>query len=62
LDKDQDIRIRCANCRYYQVTWDAEKPYGCNKLGFKSKIEPSKYVVQVSGKMCHSFSLKVGRK
>jgi len=40
------------------VTWDAENPYGCSKLGFKSRIEPSKYVVQVSGNICHSFSLK----
>jgi hypothetical protein len=56
------MKIRCANCRYYQVTWDAEKPYGCSKLGFKSRIEPSKYVVQVSGNMCRSFSSKTGRK
>ena len=56
--KDQESIIRCAKCRHYQVTWDAENPYGCSKLGFKSRIEPSKYVVQVSGNICHSFSLK----
>ena len=55
---DETNTIRCIKCRYYQVTWDAEKPYGCNKLGFKSRIEPSSYVTQVSGNVCKSFIFK----
>ena len=59
---EQDSRVRCINCKYYQVSWDAERPYGCSKLGFKSKIEPSIYVVQISGNICHSFVEKNNRK
>jgi len=54
-------RIRCSKCKHYQVTWDVDKPYGCSKLGFKTKIEPSIYVVQISGTMCHSFESKAAR-
>ena len=49
------------NCRFYQVTWDADKPYGCLKLGFKTSILPSTYVIQVSGNKCQSFSKKKKR-
>ncbi len=53
--------VRCVHCRYYQVTWDAEKPYGCRKLGFKTSIIPSSYVIQISGSICQSFSQKTKR-
>ena len=56
---ENNTTIRCVKCKHFQVTWDAEKPYGCNKLGFKSRIEPSTYVTQVSGKVCKSFVLKI---
>jgi len=62
VEMEQAPRIRCAKCKYYQVTWDAEKPFGCSKLGFKSRMEPSAYVVQVSGDICHSFAAKTARK
>ena len=55
-------RIRCINCKFYQVSWDEDKPYGCSKLGFKSKIEPSAYVIQISGNICQSFVAKNNRK
>ena len=54
--------IRCINCMFYQVSWDADRPYGCSKLGFKSRIEPSKYVIQISGNICQSFVSKNSRK
>ena len=59
---EQTSRIRCINCRYYHVSWDADRPYGCSKLGFKSKIEPSTYVIQISGNTCQSFVAKNIRK
>ena len=59
---EQASRIRCIDCKYYQVSWDAERPYGCSKLGFKSKIEPSTYVIQISGNICQSFVEKINRK
>ena len=58
VDNAKFKRIRCTNCVYYKVTWDADNPYGCKKLGFKSKVEPSTYVIQISGKICHSYSSK----
>ena len=54
--------VRCINCIFYQVTWDTEKPYGCNKLGFKTSILPSTYVINVSGNECQSFKQKKKRK
>ena len=53
--------VRCTNCKFYQVTWDAYKPYGCVKLGFKTTILPSTYVTQISGKECQSFIKKKKR-
>ena len=59
---EQTFRVRCIDCKYYQISWDAEKPFGCLKLGFKSRIEPSSYVIQISGDICQSFSAKKNRK
>lgn len=61
MNMERATRIRCAKCKHYQITWDAEKPYGCSILGFKSQMEPSSYVVQVSGEECRSFSAKTSR-
>ncbi|MAE16538.1 MAG: uracil-DNA glycosylase [Deltaproteobacteria bacterium] len=55
-------RIRCIQCRHYQITWDPERPYGCEALNFKSRIEPSQYVFQTSGVACQSFEAKPTRK
>ena len=43
--------ILCRNCRYYQITWDQDKPYGCQKLGFKTNIHPADYIFNVSGEI-----------
>ena len=37
--------ILCRNCRYYQITWDAENPYGCTKFGFKTTMHPADYII-----------------
>ena len=58
----ENSTIRCINCKYYQITWDVENPYGCNKLGFKTKLEPSNYVVQISGNICQGFTKKIKSK
>ena len=50
--------ILCRNCRYYQITWDAENPYGCTKFGFKTTMHPADYIIKVSGQKCHSFRKK----
>lgn len=50
----------CRQCRHYQITWDPNAPYGCRKLGFKSRVEPALYVLQVSGQPCLNFEPKAG--
>ena len=55
-------RVSCINCKFYQVSWDADRPYGCSKLGFKSRIEPSTYVIQISGNICQRLEAKNSRK
>jgi hypothetical protein len=47
-------RIVCQKCIYYYVTWEKNKPHGCNAYGFKSQQLPS-VVVKNSSKLDCSF-------
>lgn len=49
---------RCRACRYYYITWDRQRPYGCRKLGFKAAVEPALVVWRVSGHRCLAFAPK----
>ena len=51
-------RINCRKCKYFFVTWEAKKPYGCKAYGFKSALIPSLVVFQSSGSNCTMFKLK----
>ena len=53
-----EITINCIKCRYYQITWDVENPYGCLKFRFKTRLNPADYIRKVSGDDCHSFEKK----
>ena len=48
----------CRNCRYFYITWDAKKPYGCRAMQFKSSILPSIEVLEADGAVCISFRKK----
>jgi hypothetical protein len=51
-------RIVCQRCIYYYVTWEQNKPHGCNAYGFKSQQIPS-VVVKNSSKMdCNFYKQK----
>lgn len=51
-------RIVCQKCIYYYVTWEQNKPHGCNAYGFKSLQIPS-LVVKRSSKMdCNFYKQK----
>lgn len=50
--------IECHKCKYYYITWDKKFPYGCRKMGFKSKTLPSIAVYQNSGFECQLFQPK----
>ena len=54
-------KIHCIQCRHHQITWDTERPYGCEALNFKSRIEPCQYVLKISGTPCQSFESKPSR-
>ncbi len=51
--------INCFKCKHLVITWDRNKPYGCNALGFKSKRLPSIEVYKSSGQRCMLFTQKV---
>jgi len=48
-------KINCRRCKYYFVTWEANKPHGCKAYGFKSPQIPSLVVKQSSGSDCSLF-------
>ena len=45
----------CRNCRYFYITWDAKKPYGCRAMQFKSSVLPTIEVLEADGAVCISF-------
>jgi hypothetical protein len=45
-------RPHCRGCRHYYITFDADFPYGCRQLGFKSAREPMRDVIESSGQPC----------
>lgn len=51
-------RIVCQKCKFYFVTWEPNKPHGCNAYGFKSKQIPSAVVKQSSGAPCSFYTPK----
>ncbi len=51
-------KIRCLDCEHYYITWDESYPYGCRKMGFKSKYAPRKAVFDMSEINCQAFSMK----
>lgn len=51
-------RIICQKCKYYFVTWQPNKPHGCNAYGFKSQQIPSSVVMQSSGMACSFYQPK----
>jgi hypothetical protein len=56
---DKANYINCFKCKFFSITWDKDKPYGCNALGFKSKRLPSIEVYKSSGQKCMLFIAKV---
>ena len=48
-------RPNCWSCAFFSITWDPKFPYGCDLMGFKSKITPCLDVVRLDGKKCVGF-------
>ncbi|OCC15142.1 uracil-DNA glycosylase [Dissulfuribacter thermophilus] len=55
-------RQKCLTCKYYYITWDKFRPYGCKAFGFKSRKTPWLVVKESSGKDCTLYEPKPIRK
>ncbi len=51
-------RVACLKCRYYQVTWDVQRPYGCRAHNFRAHRNPALIVYENSGIECQLFEAK----
>ena len=58
LMNDEPQIPNCRNCRYFYITWDAKKPYGCRAMQFKSSVLPTIEVLEADGAVCISFRKK----
>lgn len=47
--------INCFQCKNFYITYEADHPYGCRGLSFKSKELPSIVVYTNSGMQCQLF-------
>ena len=47
--------IICSNCKYFYITYKPRFPYGCDLMGFKSKITPCLDVVRLDGQRCLGY-------
>jgi hypothetical protein len=56
--KKQGADPYCFSCTHFYITYDANFPYGCRAAGFKSRLMPSKEMVNHSGLDCQLFSKK----
>ena len=50
--------ISCNSCRYFYITWNNKRPYGCRAMGFISAKLPSTAVLEIEGRDCLSFERK----
>ncbi|ADU65884.1 hypothetical protein Selin_1149 [Desulfurispirillum indicum S5] len=51
-------RVLCGHCRHYYITWDTHFPFGCRRLNFKSRHQPSLEVFRSSGMPCQYYEEK----
>ena len=51
-------KVRCHGCYFFYITYKKNRPYGCKKFGFISKIIPSNEVFNTTGTECAYKSYK----
>ena len=49
---------RCNRCTHYFITHDAQFPYGCSAMNFKSARQPALDVIASSGQPCLFYQEK----
>ncbi|MDD3467204.1 MAG: uracil-DNA glycosylase [Campylobacterales bacterium] len=55
-------KVNCYKCKYFFVTYEQQRPYGCKAHGFKSPQMPSVVVFQSSSMDCVLFTPKANAK
>ena len=48
----------CRRCQHFAVSWDPAVPYLCRGFGFKSRVLPSREVMQADGHPCRLFAAR----
>jgi hypothetical protein len=48
----------CFKCRHFKITWEVQRPYACQAMGFKSHGMPWQVVIEASGQPCMMFTPK----
>lgn len=54
-------QILCGKCKFFFVTYNKFKPWGCSRFGFKSQALPSQVVFSTTGINCAYFIEKGAR-
>ena len=52
MTEPQEKKPDCWSCVFFSITWDPKFPYGCDLMGFKSKITACLDLVRLDGKKC----------
>ena len=52
MTKSTDRIVRCHGCKYFFITYERSRPYGCVKFGFKGKKLPATIVMETTGTQC----------
>ena len=53
-----NTHIKCGKCRFFFVTYDKKRPWGCSRFGFKSLTLPYQLVLTTTGTNCAYFKEK----
>ncbi|MDR0910028.1 MAG: hypothetical protein LBM77_09720 [Spirochaetaceae bacterium] len=48
----------CFKCKYFHITWDVDKPHGCEFFSFKTAGLPALEVKTATGSFCPMFREK----
>lgn len=54
----KDGMPNCYKCRFFYITHDPVRPYGCKGMRFKSPQLPARAVFAASGEHCRLFAEK----
>jgi len=59
---NQATEVNCFSCAHFFITHEADFPYGCRAVGFKSRPLPARVMYVHSGIECQLFKEKPDKK